>query len=189
MEAELTRAWEIESEEEKADARKGRREMDALVNSEVGLVAQRYKEARRRGVPPLFLPPFIATVNWVSLPREAIPAVYLHQLSGLHARWEQHHIPMCSVRTGHVLLNHRTPSDNTLPQIIYNDGSVSHLSSKGRLLPELSTPRCVDALGNMIAACGTQVSRSSVVGGRVTITVAALAPFTVGWWFNHGNNQ
>ena len=96
---------------------------------------------------------------------------------------------MCSVRTGHVLLNHQTPSDNTLPQIIYNDGSVARLSSKGRLLPELSTPQCVDALGNMIAACGTQVSKSSVVGGRVTITVAALAPFTVGWWFNHGNNQ
>ena len=118
--------------------------MDALVNSEVGLVAQRYKEARHRGVPPLFLPPFIATVNLVSLPREAIPAIYLHQLSGLHARWEQHHIPMCSVRMEHVLLNHRTPSENTLPQIIYNDGSVARLSSKGRLLPELSTPQCVD---------------------------------------------
>ena len=185
----MTRAWEIESVEEKADARKGRREMDALVNSEVGLVAQHYKEARRRGVPPFFLPPFFATVNWVSLPREAIPAVYLHQLSGLRARWEQHHIPMCSVHTGHVLLNHQTPSDNTLPQIIYNNGSVSRLSSKGRLLPELSTPRSVDVLGNMMAACSTQVSRSSVVGGWVTITVAALAPFTVGWWFNHGNNQ
>ena len=96
---------------------------------------------------------------------------------------------MCSVHTGHVLLNHRTPSDNTLLQIIFNDGSVARLSSKGRLLPELSTPRRVDALGNMIAACGLQVSRSSVVKGRVTITVVALAPFTVGWWFNHGNNQ
>ena len=163
--------------------------MDALVNSKVGLVAQRYKEARRRGVPPLFLPPFIITIDWVPLPREAIPAVYLHQLSGLHARWEQHRIPMCSVHMGHMLLNHRTPSDNTLPQIIFNDGSVACLSSQGRLLPELSTPRCVDVLGNMIAACGIQVSRSSVVKRRVTITVAALAPFTVGWWFNHGNNQ
>ena len=189
MEAELTRAWEIESAEEEADAWKGRREMDALVNSEVGLVAQRYKEAHHRGVPPLFLLPFIITIDWVPLPREAIPAVYLHQLSGLRARWEQHHIWMCSVHTGHVLLNHRTPSDNTLPQIIFNDGSVACLSSKGRLLPELSTPQRVDALGNMIAACSLQVSRSSVVKGRVTITIAALAPFTVGWWFNHGNNQ
>ena len=96
---------------------------------------------------------------------------------------------MCSVHTGHVLLNHRTPSDNTLPQIIFNDGSVAHLSSKGRLLPELSTPQRVDVLGNMIAACSLQVSRSSVVKGQVPITVTTLAPFTVGWWFNHGNNQ
>ena len=115
--------------------------------------------------------------------------MYLHQLSGLRARWEQHLIPMCSVCTEHVLLNHRTPWDNTLPHIVLNDGSVTRVSSRGRFLPELSTPRHVDALGNMVTVCGIQVSRSSVVNGRVTITVAALAPFTVGWWFNHGNDE
>ena len=91
--------------------------------------------------------------------------------------------------TEHVLLNHRTPWDNTLPHIVLNDGSVTHVSSRGRFLPELSTPCRVDVLGNMVTVCGIQVSRSSVVNGRVTITVAALAPFTVGWWFNHGNDE
>ena len=189
LEAELAMAWEIESVEEEVDAQKVRREMDAVVNSEVGLVTQRYKEARRRGVPSLLLLPFIVTNGSISLPQEAIPAVYLHQLSGLRARWEQHHILMCSVHTEHVLLNHQTPSDNTLLHIILNDGSVAHVSSKERFLLELSTPRRVDVLGNMIAACSIQVSRSSIVNGWVTITVAALAPFTVGWWFNHGNDE
>ena len=189
LETELTVAEELESAEEEVDAQKGRREMDAAVNSEVGLVTQHYEEAHRQGVPSLLLPPFIVTNGKVSLPREAIPAVYLHQLSWLRARWKQLLIPMCSVCTEHVLLNHRTPWDNTLPHIVLNDSSVTRVSSRGRFLLELSTPRRVDALGNMVAVCGIQVSRSSVVNGRVTITVAALAPFTVGWWFNHGNDE
>ena len=152
LETELTVAGELKSVEEEVDARKGRREMDAAVNSEVGLVTQRYEEAHRQGVPSLLLPPFIVTNGKVSLPREAIPAVYLHQLSGLHARWEQHFIPMCSVLTEHMLLNHQTPWDNTLPHIVLNDGSVMCVSSRGRFLPELSTPCSVDALGNMVAA-------------------------------------
>ena len=166
---------------------RGKREMVALVGSKVRLITQCYEEACLLGVSPLFLPPFIVTVNLVSLPRVSISAVYLHQLSGLRTRWEQHQIPLCLVHTEHVLLNHWTFQDNTLPQIIYDDGSVSRLSSKGRFLPELSTPRCICVLGNMITACGIQVSGTSVVKGRVTITIAALAPFFVGWWFNIGN--
>ena len=187
LDAELTRAREIECEEEEVDAVRGKREMVALVGSEVRLITQHYEEACLRHVSPLFLPLFIVTVNWVSLPRVSISAVSLHQLSGLRTHWEQHQIPLCLVHTEHVLLNHRTLQDNTLPQIIFDDGSVSRLSSKGRFLPELSTPRRICALGNMIAACGIQVSGTSVVKGWVTITIAALAPFFVGWWFNIGN--
>ena len=47
LETELTVAGELESAEEEVNARKGRREMDAAVNSEVGLVTQHYEEARR----------------------------------------------------------------------------------------------------------------------------------------------
>ena len=187
LEAELSRAREIECEEKEVDAVRGKREMVALVGSKVRLITQHYEEACLLGVSPLFLLPFIGTVNWVSLPRVSISAVYLHQLSGLHTHWEQYQIPLCLVHMEHVLLNHGMLQDNTLPQIIYDDGSVSRLSSKGRFLPELSTPRHICALGNMIAACRIQVSGTSVVKGQVTITIAALAPFIVGWWFNIGN--
>ena len=68
LEAELTRAREIKCEEEEVDAVRGKREMVALVGSKVRLIMQRYEEACLRGVSPLFLPPFIVTVNWVSLP-------------------------------------------------------------------------------------------------------------------------
>ena len=187
FEAEWARAREEESEEEKRDAEGGKKEMVALVNSKVRLVTQQYEEACLRGASPLFLPPFIVTINWVSLPRVSIPAVYLHQLSGLRTRWEQHQIPECLIHTEHVLLNHRTLQDNTLPQTIFNDGSLSRLSLKGRFLPELSSPRCIHVLGNIIAACGIQVSGASKVKGRITYTIAVLAPFVVGWWFNIGN--
>ena len=124
----------------------------------------------------------------VSLPRVTISPVYLSGLLALYTRWGNETDLQCSVHTGHILSNHRTFSDGTLLLTILDDGSLSVYTWKGQFLPELSTPRHVSALGNIVSCIGTKVSAVSSVSGQDTVMLAALAPFPVGWWSNASNN-
>ena len=67
----------------------------------------------------------------VSLPRVTISPVYLSGLSALYTRWGNKTDPQRSVHMGHVLSNHHTLSDGTLPLTILDDGSLSVYKSKG----------------------------------------------------------
>ena len=109
------------------------------------------------------------------------------ELSTLHTQWGQQQGQPCIVHTGHVLSNHRTLADYTLPVNVLNDGSLSVYSSKSRFIPELCTPHCILTLGNILSCIGTQVSSVSWVSGQGTFRIAALAPFTVGWWSDASN--
>ena len=111
------------------------------------------------------LPQIVATI-WVSLPRVQIPSVYLHELSTLYTQWGQQQGPSCIVHMGHLLSNHHTLADYTLPVNVLNDGSLSVYSSKRRFIPELCTPHHILALGNILSCIGTQVSSVSWVSGR-----------------------
>ena len=133
------------------------------------------------------LPPQVIATTWVSLPRVQILPVYLHELSTLHTRWGQQQGQPCIIHMGHVLSNHRTLADCTLPVNVLDDGSLSVYSSKSRFIPELCTPHRISALGNILSCTGTQVSSVSWVLGQGTFHIVALAPFTIGWWSDASN--
>ena len=160
--------------------------MVAEAYSQLEIIAQQHYGAHLRGCPSLFLPPYAVVVQWVQLPRVSISAEHLHCLSELSTRWRQSHVRECLVRARHIQLHHGSLPGNTVPLVILNSGDLASLSSKGHLLAELSTQARIRALGKIIATCGVKVSKPRTVGGRATCTLAALAPFTVGWWFNAG---
>ena len=86
----------------------------------------------------------------------------------------------------HVLLNHGTLEGNTFPLIKIGHptgGEEYHrLSEKGRFANALCSLDRLRALGNILAVCGVRVSRSSKIQGVETFTIAAQAPFSVGWY-------
>ena len=133
------------------------------------------------------LPHQVVATIWVSLPRVQILPVYLHKLSTLHTRLGQQQGQPCIVHMGHVLSHHCTLADYTLSVNVLDDGSLSVYSSKSRFIPELCTPHCISALGNILSHIGTQVSSVSWVLGQGTFHIVALASFTVGWWSNASN--
>ena len=133
------------------------------------------------------LPPQVIATIWVSLPQVQILPVYLHELSTLHTWWGQQQGQPCVIHTGHVLSNQHTLADYTLPVNVLDDGSLSVYSAKSRFIPELCTPHHISALGNILSRVGTQVSSVSWVSGQGTFRIAALAPFTVGWWSDASN--
>ena len=118
----------------------------------------------------------------VSLPRVTISPVYLSGLSALYTHWGNETDRQHSVHTGHILSNHRMLSDGTLLLTILDNGSLSVYMLKGQFLPELSTPHHMSALGNIVSRISMKVSGVSSVSARDTVTLAALAPFPVGWW-------
>ena len=160
--------------------------MVAEAYSQLELIAQRHHRAHLQGCPPLFLPPYAVVAQWVQLPWVSISAEHLNCLSELSTRWRQNHVRECLVRAQHIQINHRSLPGNTVPFIVLDNGHLASLSSKGHLLSELSTQVRIRALGNIIATCGVKVSKPRIVRGWVTCSLAALAPFTVGWWFNAG---
>ena len=166
-----------------------RREVPGMVAeaySQLELIAQWHYGAHLQGCPPLLLPPYAVVAKWVQLPRVSISAEHLNCLSELSTRWRQNHIQECLVRAQHIQINHGSLLGNTVPCIILDNSDLASLSSKGRLLSELSTQVRIRMLGNIIATCGVKVSKPRTMRGRVTCSLAALAPFTVGWWFNAG---
>ena len=184
---EKERAWweELERREEEGDALRGRSEVITRVHNEQVEVAQCHMAALLGKFFPLPLQ-VIATI-WVSLPQVQILPVYLHELSTLHTRWGQQEGQPCIVHTGHVLSNHRTLAHYILPVNVLDDWSLSVYSAKSRFIPELCTPHHILALGNILSCVGTQVSSVSWVSGQGTFHIAALAPFTVGWWSDASN--
>ena len=160
--------------------------MVAEACSQLALIAQRHYGAHLQGCPPLFLPPYAVVAWWVQLPQVPISAEHLNCLSELSTHRRQSHVWECLVRARHVQLNQGSLPGNTVPLVILNNGDLASLSSKGRLLSELSTQVRIRALGKIIATCGVKVSMPRTVRGRVTCTLAVLAPFTFGWWFNAG---
>ena len=184
---ERVRAWkeELEWKEIEGDALRGRSEVITQVHNEQREVAQHHAATLQGKYFPL--PPQIIATIWLSLPRVQILSVYLRELPALHTWWEQQQVPPCIIHMGHVLSNHRTLVDYTLPVNILSDGSLSVYSSKGRFILELCTPHRISALGNILSHIGKQVSSVSSVLGQGTFHIAALAPFTVGWWSNASN--
>ena len=184
---ERVRAWqeELEQREMEGDALRGRSEVITWVHNEQREVAQRHAVVLQGKYFPL--PPQIIATIWVSLPRVQILSVYLCELSTLHTQWGQQQGLPCVIHTGHVLSDHRTLADYTLPVNVLNDGSLSVYSSKGRFIPELCTPCHILALGNILSRVGKQVSSVSWVSGQGTFHIVALAPFTVGWWSDASN--
>ena len=154
--------------------------------SQLELIAEQHYGAHLRGCLPLFLLPFVVVAWWVQLPQVSISAEHLNCLSELSTRWRQSHVRECLVHAQHVQLHHGSLPGNTMPLAILNSGDLASLSSKGRLVSELSTQVRIRALGKIIATCGVKVSMPRTVRGRVTCTLAVLAPFSVGWWFNAG---
>ena len=197
-EARLERKNRLQLEREGAEAReKGlkreaevrRREVLGMVAeaySQLALIAQQHYGAHLRGCPPLLLPPYTVVAWWVQLPQVPISAEHLNCLSELSTCRRQSHIRECLVHARHVQLNHGSLLGNTVPLVILNNGDLASLSSKGHLLSELSTQVRIRTLGKIIATCGARVSTPRTVRGWVMCTLAVLAPFTVGWWFNAG---
>ena len=184
---ERERAWqeELEWREAEGDALRGRSEVITQVHNEQEEVAQHHMVVLLGKYFPL--PPQVIATIWVSLPRVQISSVYLHKLLTLHTRWGQQQGQPCIVHMGHVLSNHHTLADYTLPVNVLNDGSLSVYSSKSRFIPELCTPHHILALGNILSHVRTQVSSVSWVSGQGTFHIMALAPFTVGWWSDASN--
>ena len=184
---ERVRAWkeELEWREVEGDALRGRSEVITRVHNEQREVAQHHVVALQGKYFPL-LPQIVATIS-LSLPRVQISSVYLRKLLTLHTWWGQQQDPPCIVHTGHVLSNHCTLVDYTLPVNILNDGSLLVYSSKGRFIPELCTPCRISALGNILSCIRKQVSSVSWVSGQGTFHIVALSPFTVGWWSDASN--
>ena len=114
-------------------------------------------------------------------------AMYLHELSTLHTRWGQQQSQPCVIHMGHVLSNHHSLADYTLPVNVLHNGSLLVYSAKSRFIPELCTLHHILALGNILSRIGTQVSSVSWVSGQGTFHIAALVPFTVGWWSDASN--
>ena len=133
-----------------------------------------------------YLPPVVFISYWVILPQEQILAVYLNVLSELFSRWDSRSAPRVTVHTGHMLSHHQSLRPlGAMPINILNDGSILVISSKGRFLPSLSTPRRISALGYILARVGRVVCQTvQTVCGQATVTLAVQLPFTVGWWFN-----
>ena len=144
---ERVRAWqeELEWREAEGDALRGRSEVITRVHNEQREVAQHHVVVLLGKYFPL--PPQIIATIWVSLPRVQISLVYLHELSTLHTWWGQQQDLSCIVHMGHMLSNHRTLVDYTLPVNVLNDGSLSVYSSKSRFIPELCTLCHISALG------------------------------------------
>ena len=184
---ERERAWqeELEWREVEGDALRRRNEVITWVHNEQVEVAQHHAVVLLGKYFPL-LPQVIATI-WVSLPRVQISSVYLHKLLTLQTRWGQQQGQPCVVHMRHMLSNHHTLADYTLPVNVLNNGSLSVYSSKSRFIPELCTPHHILALGNILSHIRTQVSSVSWVSGQGTFCIAALAPFTVGWWSDTSN--
>ena len=179
-------AAEVREEGLRREAKARRREVPGMVAeaySQLALIAQRHYGAHLWGCPPLFLLPYAVVAWWVQLPQVPISAEHLNCLSELSTCQRQSHVRECLVHARHVQLNHGSLSGNTVPLIILNNGDLASLSSKGCLLSELSTQVRIHALGKIIATCGVKVSTPCTVRGRVMCTLAVLAPFTVGWWF------
>ena len=163
----------------------GKSDMITRVHNEQVEVAQCHSAALQGKYFPL--PPQVIATIWVSLPRVQISSVYLHELSNLHTQWVQQQGQPCIVHMGHVLSNHCALVDYTLPVNVLDDGSLSVYSAKSRFILELCTPCHISALGNILSCVGTQVSSVSWVVGQATFCIAALAPFTVGWWSDASN--
>ena len=185
QERERVRLEELERREEEGDALRGRSEVITRVHNEQVEVAQCHSAVLLGNYFPL-LPQVVITI-WVSLPRVQISPVYLHELSTLHTRWGQQQGQPCIIHTGHMLSNHHALADYTLPVNVLDDGSLSVYSAKSRFIPDLCTPHCISALGNILSRIGTQVSSVSWVSGQGTFCIVALAPFTVGWWSDASN--
>ena len=150
--------------------------------------ASRYETEKLLGGSLSSLPPFIVLVDWSS-PCPNLPdldSYILHSLSGLCKRWEDNHIPLCTVGVIHVLLNHGMMEGNTFPLIKIGHptrGEEYHrLSEKGRLANDLCSLDRIRALGNILAVCGIRVSGSHKIQGVETFTIATQAPFLVGWY-------
>ena len=184
---ERVRAWkeELEQREMEGDTFRGRSEVITWVHNKQREVAQHHVAALQGKYFPL--PPQIIATIWLSLPQVQISSVYLHELLTLHTRWEQQQDLPHVVHTGHMLSNHHTLVDYTLPVNILSNGSLSVYSSKGRFIPELCTLHHISALGNILSHIGKQVSSVSLVSGQGTFHIVALAPFTVGWWSDASN--
>ena len=179
QERERARLEELKRREEEGDTLRGRSEVITQVHNEQVEVAQHHSAVLLGKYFPL--PSQVIATIWVSLPQVLISPVYLHELSTLHTWWGQQQGQPCVVHTGHVLSNHRTLADYTLPVNVLDDGSLSVYSAKSRFIPDLYTPCCISALGNILSHVGTQVSSVSWVSGQGTFHIVALAPFTVGW--------
>ena len=185
QERERVQQEELEQREEEGDALRGRSEVITWVHNEQVEVAQHHAVVLLEKYFPL--PPQVIATIWVSLPRIQISPVYLHELSTLHTRWGQQQGQPCIVHTGHVLSNHRTLADYTLPVHVLDDGSLLVYSAKSRFIPELCTLHRISALGNILSHIRTQVSSVSWVSRQGTFCIVALAPFTVGWWSDASN--
>ena len=133
---ERERVWqeELEWREEEGDTLRGRCEVITPVHNEQVEVAQCHTAALLGKYFPLS-PQVIATI-WVSLPQVQILPVYLHELSTLHTRWGQQQGQPCIVHMGHMLSNHHTLADYTLPVNVLDNGSLLVYSSKSRFIPE-----------------------------------------------------
>ena len=164
-------------------------ELLSLIEAEVERTALNYESERLLGGSLSNLPPFIVSIDW-SAPRPNLPdldSYILHSLSGLCKRWEDNHVPLCTVRVHHVLLHHGMLEGNTFPLIrigdFSGDGEEYHrLSEKGRLANDLCSLDRIRALGNILAVCGTRVSGSHFIQGVEMFTIATRAPFSVGWY-------
>ena len=185
QEKESTWQEELEWREEEGDALRERSEVITRVHNKQVEVAQHHTAVLLGKYFPL--PPQVIATIWVSLPRVQISPVYLHELSTLHTRWGQQQGQPCIIHMGHMLSNHHTLADYTLPVNVLDDGSLSVYSAKSRFIPELCTPRHISALGNILSCIRTQVSSVSWVSGQGTFCTVALAPFTVGWWSDASN--
>ena len=170
----------LERKEEEEDALRGKSDMITRVQTEQVEVAQCHSAALQGKY--FLLPPQVIATIWVSLPSVQILPVYLHELLNLHTQWGQQQGQPCIVHTGHVLSNHHTLVDYTLPINVLDDGSLLVYSAKNRFIPELCTPCHIAALGNILSCVGTQVSSVSWVAGQATFGIVALATFMVGWW-------
>ena len=161
-----------------------------LVDNEVGRTASIYETELLRGGSLPNLPPFIFSIDWSpAVPGLSIPGKCLRLLSGLTSCWVDNGLPLCEVHTKHVLENHGTLTGNTFPLVILGNHSgpneYHRVSEKGRFVNILCTFNRIRALGNMLAVCGVKVSLSKVVHGVETFTVAARAPFQLGWYLDH----
>ena len=160
------------------------RQVRITVDEEWRLLTQ-YLAALENHVHFALVPSYVVGVRWLPHPHMEPEAEILRALSQFHQRVHQLDT-LATVRVDHILDRHRSVFLGIFPELLTNDGSLTVGTSRGRFLPEFSVPRYLTGLAQISGLVGYRVSSETTTPQKTCYTIAARAPFIVGWYHRPG---